>query len=69
MITIIKKELHDKDDPLGPADYLITKDGRATTTFTHTVAHGIPSLLRCAAIACEMQANEDVRNELQEMAG
>ena len=68
MITIIRKQLHDTEDPLGPADYLITKDGKATASFTHTVAHGTASLLRCAAIAIEMKANEDINKELQDMA-
>ena len=68
MINIILKELHDKEDPQGPADYIVTNNGKPYTTVTHTVAHGIPSLLRCAAIAFEMKANEDVRKEIEEMA-
>ena len=69
MINILMKELHDKEDPQGVADYIITNQGKPYTTVTHTVAHGIPSLLRCAAIAFEMKANEEVRKELEEMAG
>tara|TARA_S200002703_G_scaffold4693_2_gene5824 strand:+ start:21501 stop:21695 length:195 start_codon:yes stop_codon:yes gene_type:complete len=61
------KELHDKDDPLGPADYIVTKQGKPYANFTHTVAHGTPSLLRCAAIACEMKANSEINKELQDM--
>lgn len=68
MINIILKELHDKDDPQGPADYIVVNNGKKYTTVTHTVSHGIPSLLRCAAIAFEMKANEEVNKELEGMA-